>query len=173
MCCAATHTITTDFGIFSLDNDLLIFAATGGYLPIWNTSTIDTSVMADTKRKVAFERLFDLAATAQYLLFSRALHSHNPDLVQIQMRTFLTYAKKEREAFRTKTSPFCHLPSTKNSTDSHVLLISSIIFRQIPDESSNHLLAPVRQLSNGKQRSIHDCTIATSTQEPETTLHRN
>lgn len=47
------------------------------------------------------------------------------------------------------------------------------LFHQKPDENSSHLLAPLRQLSNGKQRSIQDCSVATWTQEPETTLHRN
>lgn len=37
-------------------------------------------------------------------------------------------------------------------------LFFSTIFIQIPDDSSSHLLAPVRQLSNRKQRSIHGCT---------------
>lgn len=188
VCCPATHaiiiteffllyvycsTLTTNFGNFSCENDLLFFPAIGGSLPIWNTSTIDAPVMANTKRNVVFEGPFDLAAMA-HLIFSTASHNHNPDLVQIQTRTFLTCAKEGAWGFKNKkkNSSF-HLPSTKNSIDSHVLLIFSIIFQQIPNESSSHLLAPVRQLSKGKQRSIQDCTVATSTQEPETTLQRN
>lgn len=48
-------------------------------------------------RDMALERLFDLVAKAQYILFSWASDNHNPDLVVIQRRTFLKCGKRERE----------------------------------------------------------------------------
>lgn len=85
-----------------------------GYLSIWNTSTVEASVMPHTKKNVAFWDAVDLAAIAQCLLFSRSSHSHNPDLVQIQMRTFLPCAKKKlSKALRTKTAHFVTIPQQK------------------------------------------------------------
>lgn len=130
--------------------------------------------MADTKINVAFERLFDLAAIAQCLLFSRASHSHTTRTwTPKPNENFFDMCQERAWGFKNQKELILTPSLNKNSNDGHVLLIFSIIFHQIPDESSSHLLAPVRQLNNGKQKSIHDCTIATSTQEPETMLHRN
>lgn len=121
---------------------------------------------------MALERLFDPAAKAQYLLFSRASDNHNPDLVVIQRRTFLKNVARGNVRFLwTKNNSCCHFPSTQLQWWA-CFIYFLITFHRIPDESTSHLLAPVKQFSIGKQRSLHHCTIPTWTEEPETTRHR-
>lgn len=123
-------------------------------------------------RDMALERLFDLVAKAQYILFSWASDNHNPDLVVIQRRTFLKCGKREREVSgKKKKNSCCHFPSTQLQWWA-CFIYSLITFHRIPDESASHLLAPVKQFNIGKQRSLYHCTIPTWTEEPETTLHR-
>lgn len=67
-------------------------------------------------RDMALERLFDLVAKAQYILFSRASDNHNPDLVVIQRITFLKMRQERTWGFGEKKKKNLMLSLSLNTT---------------------------------------------------------